>query len=65
MSAFSASVRYVTKDTLIGGKLLRKGSRPMIPYWQLHFDDSGFGSDIQKFKSDRFLNDKDLTRSGS
>lgn len=65
MSAFSAPVQYVTKDTLIGGKLLRKGSRLMIPYWQLHFDDSVFGSDIQKFKSDRFLKDKGLTRSGS
>ena len=65
MSAFSASVRHVTEDTVIGGKLLRKGSRLMIPYRQLHFDESVFGSDIQSFKSERFLKDKNLTRGGS
>ena len=65
MSAFSASVRHVTEDTWIGGKLLRKGSRLMIPYRQLHFDESVFGSDTQGFKSDRFLKDKNLTRGGS
>ena len=65
MSAFSASVRHVTEDTMIGGKLLRKGSRLMIPYRQLHFDETVFGSDTQRFVSDRFLKDKDLTRGGS
>lgn len=65
MSAFSASVRHVTEDTIIGGKLLRKGSRLMIPYRQLHFDESVFGSDVRSFKSDRFLKNKDLTRGGS
>ncbi|KAG7005468.1 hypothetical protein G7Y79_00019g046480 [Physcia stellaris] len=65
MSAFSASVRHVTEDTVIGGKLLRKGNRLMIPYRQLHFDASIFGPDIQRFKSERFLQDKTLTRGGS
>lgn len=65
MSAFSASVRHVTEDTIIGGKLLRKGSRLMIPYRQLHFDETIFGADIQSFKSDRFLKDKSLTKGGS
>lgn len=65
MSAFSASVRHVLEDTVIGGKLLRKGSRLMIPYRQLHFDESVFGSDIERFKSDRFLKDQNLTRGGS
>ena len=65
MSAFSASVRHVTEDTVIGGKLLRKGSRLMIPYRQLHFDESVFGSDIHSFKPNRFLEDENLTRGGS
>ncbi|KAL8718434.1 MAG: hypothetical protein Q9225_004433 [Loekoesia sp. 1 TL-2023] len=65
MSAFSASVRHVIEDTVIGGKILRKGSRLMIPYRQLHFDASVFGSDIQSFKRDRFLKNKTLTRGGS
>ncbi|KAL8729136.1 MAG: hypothetical protein Q9181_005109 [Wetmoreana brouardii] len=65
MSAFSASVRHVTENTMIGGKVLRKGSRLMIPYRQLHFDASVFGSDIRSFRSDRFLKDKNLTSGGS
>ena len=65
MSAFSASVRHVTEDTVIGGKLLRKGNRLMIPYRQLHFDEAVFGSDIERFKPDRFIKDKNLTRGGS
>jgi cytochrome P450 len=65
MSAFSASVRHVLEDTVIGGKLLRKGSRLMIPYRQLHFDQSVFGSNIDQFQSDRFLKDKTLKRGGS
>ena len=55
MSAFSASVRHVTEDTVIGGKLLRKGSRLMIPYRQLHFDQTVFGTQVENFVSDRFL----------
>lgn len=65
MSAFSASVRHVTKDTIIGGKLLRKGSRLMIPYRQMHFDESTFGADVQAFRFDRFLKDKTLKRGNS
>ncbi|KAL8836816.1 MAG: hypothetical protein Q9170_002777 [Blastenia crenularia] len=65
LSAFSASVRHVTEDTVISGKVLRKGSRLMIPYRQLHFDACVFGSDIESFKSDRFLKDKKLTSGGS
>ncbi|KAL8947491.1 MAG: hypothetical protein Q9183_007782, partial [Haloplaca sp. 2 TL-2023] len=65
MSAFSASVRHITKDTKIGGKLLRKGSRLMIPYRQMHFDESIFGADAQTFRCDRFLKDKTLKRGSS
>ena len=65
MSAFSASVRHVTDNTVIGGKLLHKENGLMIPYRQLHFDASIFGSDIQSFRFDRFLKDKNLTRGGS
>ena len=65
MSAFSASVRHVTEDTVIGGKLLRKGNRLMIPYRQLHFDQTVFGAQIESFVSDRFLKDKTLTKGGS
>ena len=65
MSAFSASVRFVTEDTVIGGKILRKCARLMIPYRQLHFDEEVFGADIHNFKAARFLEDKSITRGGS
>lgn len=63
MSAYSASVRFITADTVIGGKVLRKGNRLMVPYRQLHFDESIFGDDIQDFSPERFINKTNLTRS--
>lgn len=65
MSAYSASVRYITEDTVISGKVLRKGNRLMIPYRQLHFDETTFGDSVHNFKADRFLENKTLTRSDS
>jgi cytochrome P450 len=65
MTSYSASVRYVTEDTFIGGKLLRKGNRLMIPYRQLHFDERIFGDTANTFEADRFIKKKNLTRSDS
>jgi cytochrome P450 len=66
LSAYSASVRFVTSDTIIGGKILRKGNRLMIPYRQLHFDESIFGVDypVEEFRHERFIQKgRNLTRS--
>ncbi|KAH8589197.1 cytochrome P450 [Bisporella sp. PMI_857] len=54
MSAYASSVRFITQDTVLGGKLLRKGHRLMIPYRQLHFDESIFGPDVEEFRPARF-----------
>lgn len=64
-SAFSASVRHITEDTIIGGKTLRKGNRLMIPYRQLHFDEGVFGEDADDFEPARFEKDPKLLRSAS
>lgn len=64
-SAFSASVRHITEDTIIGGKTLRKGNRLMIPYRQLHFDEGVFGEDAHDFVPARFEKDPKLLRSAS
>ena len=64
-SAYSASVRHITEDTVIGGKTLRKGNRLMIPYRQLHFDEGVFGEDAQKFEPARFGKNPKLLRSAS
>lgn len=63
LSAYSASVQFITKDTIIGGKVLRKGNRLMIPHRQLHFDESIFGDSIQDFKHERFMQKRNPTRS--
>ncbi|KAE8350519.1 cytochrome P450 [Aspergillus coremiiformis] len=66
LSAYSASVRFVTSDTVIGGKILRKGNRLMIPYRPLHFDESTFSLQypVNEFRHERFLQkSKNLTRS--
>ncbi|KAI9707823.1 MAG: hypothetical protein M1820_004428 [Bogoriella megaspora] len=55
MTAFSSSVRYVNKETVIGNKILRKGNRIMMPYRQVHLDSSIFGSDVEQFDSERFM----------
>ncbi|KAI1870662.1 uncharacterized protein JN550_005205 [Neoarthrinium moseri] len=54
MSAYASSVRYITRDTIIGGKLLRRGHRLMIPYRQLHFDEDVFGPGVNEFRAARF-----------
>ncbi|KAL8826677.1 MAG: hypothetical protein Q9191_003652 [Dirinaria sp. TL-2023a] len=65
LTSASASVRFITKDTTINGKVFRKGNRLMIPYRQLHFDEGVFGVDVDYFNATRFLNHPNLARSPS
>ncbi|KAF2178172.1 cytochrome P450 [Zopfia rhizophila CBS 207.26] len=62
MTAFSSSVRYITEDTIIGKKILRKGHRIMMPYRQMHLDESVFGERVEEFNSERFVKDPGLRR---
>lgn len=64
-SAYSASVRHIAEDTIIGGKTLRKGNRLMVPYRQLHFDEGVFGPDARGFAPTRFEQNPKLLRSSS
>lgn len=65
LSAYSSSVRYITKDTRIGGKILRKGHRVMLPNRQLHFDKKVFGEDVGQFRHTRFIEEESLLRTAS
>lgn len=56
--------RTVTADAVVGGKTLFVGTKILMPYRQMHFDDAVFGSNVKEFDSKRFLN-RDLTRSSS
>lgn len=62
-SAYSASVRAITEDLIIGGKTLRKGNRLMVPYRQLHFNESSFGPDAREFSVRRFMDNPKLQSS--
>ncbi|KAI0965157.1 cytochrome P450, partial [Xylaria arbuscula] len=65
LSSFAASVRLITADTVIGGKLLRKGNRLIIPYRQLHMNDSIYGQSVHQFQHERFLDNPKLTQSNN
>lgn len=62
LTAFAASVRFLTCDLEIGGKTLCKGNRLMIPQRQLHFSKQAFGQDASEFNPERFLKDPALRR---
>ncbi|KAI1159807.1 putative cytochrome P450 oxidoreductase [Nemania serpens] len=55
LASFGASVRLITTDTVVGGKLLRKGNRLIIPYRELHMDSSVYGQSVHQFQPQRFL----------
>ncbi|KAH0592041.1 hypothetical protein MHUMG1_10252 [Metarhizium humberi] len=65
MLGWSASVRFVTLDTVIGGKRMRKGSRILVPHRLLHFDEGIFGDATHQFRTERCRNNKNLPRSPS
>ncbi|OTB13141.1 hypothetical protein K445DRAFT_65159 [Daldinia sp. EC12] len=64
LSGWSASVRLVTQDTVIGGKLMRKGNRVLVPHRLLHFGESLFGERPNEFRPERWQRGN-LSRSSS
>ncbi|KAK8127348.1 cytochrome p450 [Apiospora sp. TS-2023a] len=65
LASFAASVRYITADTVIGSKRLRKGNRLIVPYRQLHMDEAIFGAPVDQFRHERFLENPRLAQGGS
>ncbi|KAL8840529.1 MAG: hypothetical protein Q9176_003856 [Flavoplaca citrina] len=61
----SSTIRNVVDTITVGGKRLRKGTKVLVPYRQLHFDDRAFGKNPQVFDSDRFFDRKELSRSSN
>lgn len=60
-----STARTVISDTVVGGKQLRAGAKVMVPYRQLHLNQSIFGSTAASFDADRFQRDETLARSSS
>lgn len=63
--ASSITTRTVIEPFQLGGKLLHPGCRLLAPYRQLHIDEEVYGNDVRQFNFNRFLKNKDLSRSPS
>ncbi|KAL8939674.1 MAG: hypothetical protein Q9211_002625 [Gyalolechia sp. 1 TL-2023] len=59
----SASVRSVAAPTDLGDVVLDVGAKVLLPYRQLHFDASIFGSNVDEFQAERFFNNPELSKS--
>lgn len=55
VSSTGSSVRCVKQDTRVGGRLLRRGHRIIIPFRLLHLDEAVYSSDAARFKPERYL----------
>ena len=60
----ASSARTVIESTTLRDRVLQKDTKLLMPYRQLHLDEAVFGSHVQEFRLERFL-DKDLARSPS
>lgn len=59
----SSSARNVDVATVIGTNVLSPPAKILIPYRELHYDESYFGPDVTAFNPSRFLENKDLAKS--
>ena len=57
------SVRNVVQPTELGGKMLQAGKRVLLSYRRLHMNKKHYGPDVEHFVPDRFMENKDLSRS--
>ena len=65
VTSVNSSARNIQSPVLVGNKVLTPEGKIMMPYRQLHLDESVFGPEPKKFKADRFLTNKDLSSSPS
>ena len=65
LSSSSATIRAVQNTTTIGDFTLQKGINVIVPYCQLHLDESVWGPTPTQFDPERFVNDGHLRQSSS
>lgn len=63
LSSSSATIRKVQHNTTIGDFTLRKGTEVIVPYCQLHLDNSVWGPNPTHFNPERFLKNSHLKQS--
>ena len=59
----ASSARNVDRASTVGTHVLSPPAKILIPYRQLHYDESYFGPEIRTFNPWRFLDNKDLAKS--
>ena len=62
MTNSATSVRNVVCDTVINGRTYQAGTKILMPYRQLHFNNDVFGVNADLFDHERFLRTKNLNR---
>ena len=65
LTTASASIRTVESATPLGNVTLRAGGKVLLPFRQLHFNSEVFGANVHNFDPERFLRDKNLSKSPS
>lgn len=55
VSSTGSSVRCINQDTVVGGKLLRRGNKIIIPFRLLHFDEEVYSHGASQFRPERFM----------
>lgn len=65
VTSVSSSARNIQAPVVIGDKTLCTDGKILMPYRQLHLEESVFGPDTTTFNHKRFLEKPDLSRSPS
>ena len=65
VTSVNSSARNIEAPVVVGNKTLKTDGKIMMPYRQLHLDESVFGRETKTFNADRFLKNQDLSRSPS
>ena len=64
-AVFHETLRMTSSSMSVRDKHLRAGTKVLVPYRQLHFDEKVFGATAAYFDPERFLAHEDLSRSSS
>ena len=65
VTSVNSSARNIEAPVIVDHRTLQTDGKIMMPYRQLHLDESVFGPETKNFDPDRFLKNKDLSRSPS
>lgn len=65
VTSVNSSARNIEAPVVVGDKILGTDGKVMMPYRQLHLDETVFGPHAKKFNAERFVTNTDLSRSPS